>query len=99
MSRVGKKPIPVPDKTKLNYNDRLLTVEGSKGSLSRTIHPAVDLKINDGIIQIIAVDEDRTTRALQGLTRSCGRRSDHPCIARIDPITGGQHDHGCDTRV
>jgi len=70
MSRVGKKPISVPDKIKLNYYDRLLTVEGGKGSLSRTIHPAVDLKINDGIIEIIAADEDRTTRALQGLTRS-----------------------------
>jgi len=70
MSRVGKKPISVPDKIKLKYNDRLLTVEGGKGSLSRTIHPAVDLKINDGIIKIIAADEDRTTRALQGLTRS-----------------------------
>jgi large subunit ribosomal protein L6 len=70
MSRVGKKPISVPDKTKLSYNDRLLTVEGGKGLLSRMIHPAVELKIDDGIINVTNVIEDRTTRALQGLTRS-----------------------------
>ena len=70
MSRVGKKPISVPDKTKLSYNDRLLTVEGGKGRLSRMIHPAVELKIDGGIINVTNVVEDRTTRALQGLTRS-----------------------------
>jgi large subunit ribosomal protein L6 len=70
MSRVGKKPISVPDKTKLKYSDRLLTVEGGKGTLSRTIHPAVDLKIDDATIEILPVAEGRTTGALQGLTRS-----------------------------
>ena len=45
MSRVGKKPIPVSDKTKITYANRLLTVEGEKGKLSQSIHPAVDLRL------------------------------------------------------
>jgi len=70
MSRVGKKPISIPDKTKITYAGRLLTVEGGKGKLSRSIHPAVDLNIEDGIMNVTMATEDRTTRALQGLTRS-----------------------------
>ena len=52
MSRVGKKPIPVPDKTKITYKDRLITVQGEKGSLERTIHPSIDLDIADNIINV-----------------------------------------------
>jgi large subunit ribosomal protein L6 len=70
MSRVGKKPIPIPDKTKISYTDRLLVVEGDKGKLRQSIHPAVDLKIEDGVMNVTMVEEDRPSRALQGLTRS-----------------------------
>jgi len=70
MSRVGKKPISIPDKTKISYANRLLTVEGAKGILSQTIHPAIDLKIEDSVMNVTMVSEDRTGRALQGLTRS-----------------------------
>jgi large subunit ribosomal protein L6 len=41
MSRVGKKPISIPDKAKITYSDRTLTVAGEKGTLSQAIHPAV----------------------------------------------------------
>ena len=39
MSRVGKKPIPVSANTKITYKDRVITVQGEKGSLTRTINP------------------------------------------------------------
>ncbi|MFH1990891.1 MAG: 50S ribosomal protein L6 [Pseudomonadota bacterium] len=70
MSRVGKKPIPIPDKTTVAYKDRVITVQAGKGILTRPIHPAVDLKIEDGVINVIPVNADRISRALQGLTRS-----------------------------
>ena len=70
MSRVGKQPVPIPDKTKVTYVNRSLTVEGEKGKLSRSIHPAVDLKIEDGVMNVTMVTADRRSRALQGLTRS-----------------------------
>jgi large subunit ribosomal protein L6 len=70
MSRVGKKPIPIPDKTKISYQDRYLTVEGGKGKLSRSIHPAVDLQVKDGEINVSLAVQDKKSIALQGLTRS-----------------------------
>jgi len=70
MSRVGKKPIQIPDKTEISYKERSLTVKGGKGSLTRPIHPAVDLKIENGILSITTIKDDRPSRAFQGLTRS-----------------------------
>ena len=70
MSRVGKKPIQIPDKTKITYSDRLLTVEGAKGKLTQSIHSAVDLNIEDGVMNVTMFKEDNSSRALQGLTRS-----------------------------
>ena len=70
MSRVGKKPIQIPDKTEVVFKDRFLTVKGGKGSLTRSIHPAVDLKIENGILNVTLLKEDRSSKAFQGLTRS-----------------------------
>ncbi len=70
MSRVGKKPIAIPEKVDVSFKDRLITVKGSKGTLSRTIHDDVDLKLEANQIQVEIRDQDRKTRALQGLTRS-----------------------------
>ena len=46
----GKKPILIPPGTRVVCQDRALVVEGKKGKLSRTIHPAVDLTIGDGVV-------------------------------------------------
>ena len=70
MSRVGKEPVPIPDKTKITYANRSLTVEGEKGVLSSSIHSAVDLKIDAGVLNVTLVTANRRSRALQGLTRS-----------------------------
>jgi large subunit ribosomal protein L6 len=70
MSRVGKKPVPIPEKIKVSYQNRELTVQGEKGKLTRSIHPAVDLKIADGVLNVIPFEDKRTSRAMQGLTRS-----------------------------
>ena len=70
MSRVGKKPISIPEKVDVSLKDRLITVKGSKGTLSRQIHDDVDLKIEDNLIKVEIRHHDRKSRALQGLTRS-----------------------------
>jgi large subunit ribosomal protein L6 len=70
MSRVGKKPVPIPEKIKVSYENRELTVQGEKGKLTRSIHPAVDLKIADGVLNVVPFEDKRTSRAMQGLTRS-----------------------------
>jgi large subunit ribosomal protein L6 len=70
MSRVGKKPIPIPEKTKVSYQDRIFKVEGAKGRLSREVHPEVDLTIEDNEIKVTIEKDDKNTVALQGMTRS-----------------------------
>jgi len=70
MSRVGKKPIPVPGKTKITYKDRVITVQGEKGTLTRTVHPNMDLEIENDLIKVTMAKETPSNRALQGLTRS-----------------------------
>ena len=50
MSRVGKKPIPIPDNTKILFKNRVITVQGKNGTLERPIHPAVNLKIEKGTV-------------------------------------------------
>jgi len=70
MSRVGKKPIPVPEKTTIKYQDRVIFVKGEKGTLSREIHPAMDLQVKNDVIHVTMEKETRENKALQGLTRS-----------------------------
>ena len=70
MSRVGKKPIPIPEKVKITLKDRFITVKGDKGTLSRTIHEDVDLKISDNVIEVLTKTDTKKNFALQGLTRS-----------------------------
>jgi large subunit ribosomal protein L6 len=70
MSRVGKKPIPIPEKTQVKYDQGMVTVQGKNGTLTQDVHPAVDLKIDGNQINVSVVKDDRKSRALQGLTRS-----------------------------
>jgi len=70
MTRVGKKPIPLSDRVKITYQDRQITVNGQKGTLSRTVHPAVELNISKDTIEVVPVSEDRQSLAIQGLMRS-----------------------------
>ncbi len=70
MSRVGKKIIIIPEKTSVDFKDGELVVKGAKGTLTRTIHPKVDLDITKNTISVTIDHEDRKTRSIQGLTRS-----------------------------
>lgn len=70
MSRIGKKPIAIPEKVEIKYTDRILTVKGPKGSLTQEIHPYVDIEVADNQINVKIVTEERHANAFQGLVRS-----------------------------
>jgi large subunit ribosomal protein L6 len=70
MSRVGKKPIVIPEKTDVVYKDRQLNIKGPKGNLETTIHPDIDLKIDDKEISVLISREDRNSDAFHGMTRA-----------------------------
>jgi len=68
MSRIGKLPIPIPGGAKVTIKDRTIRVEGPKGTLTRDLHPKVQLEVKDDAIHVtVAKDKDR---AAQGLVRS-----------------------------
>lgn len=72
MSRVGNKPIPIPDELKVDYNENAghIVVEGKNGRLERTIHPMVAMEIKDNVITVIPKINTRQGKAFQGLVRS-----------------------------
>jgi large subunit ribosomal protein L6 len=70
MSRVGKRPIPIPDSVKVTYDSGWLKVKGPKGELSRVIHPDVDLGVKDDFIQVMTSGKMKQAKAMQGLTRT-----------------------------
>ena len=70
MSRVGNKPVQIPENIDISYNDRMITVKGPKGVLTRTIHPDVDLEIDSQFLVVKIISNNRQSKAFQGLTRS-----------------------------
>ena len=70
MSRVGKQPVPVPDKTKVDIKGNVVTVTGPKGTLTREIHPAISAELKDNEVLVTRGTDQKKHRALHGLTRS-----------------------------
>ncbi|MEW6412198.1 MAG: 50S ribosomal protein L6 [Candidatus Zixiibacteriota bacterium] len=70
MSRVGKNPIVIPDKTKVEIKDSSVTVTGPKGTLSREIHPDMTAVIEGKELLVSRPSDAKKHRALHGLTRA-----------------------------
>jgi large subunit ribosomal protein L6 len=71
MSRIGKKPIQLPAKVKLNIAaDGAVTVEGPKGKLQYTLPKEITGKLNNDTVVFERSDEHRKIRALHGLARA-----------------------------
>jgi large subunit ribosomal protein L6 len=72
MSRIGKKPIPVPAGAKVSVSGRDVLVEGKLGKLKYTHRPEVTVKVADDNKSVICSrdSDERTIRAYHGLTRS-----------------------------
>jgi large subunit ribosomal protein L6 len=70
MSRIGKLPIEIPKGVKLNLSDSVLSVQGPNGKLSRQIMSCVTLDITETSIIVNRNDENTSTRAAHGLTRT-----------------------------
>jgi large subunit ribosomal protein L6 len=72
MSRVGRKPIPVPAPVKVDLADHTISVQGPKGSLSFQYRESIGVAFDDAArqINVTRADDERENRALHGLTRS-----------------------------
>src|SRR5215216_5288289 len=71
MSRIGRKPIPVPATVDLVIGDgNVVTVKGPKGQLSATFAPSIVLERENGTLNVSRPDDSRQNRSLHGLTRT-----------------------------
>ncbi len=72
MSRVGRKPIPVPAPVKVELADHNISIQGPKGSLSFHYRESISVAFDDAarLINVARADDERENRALHGLTRS-----------------------------
>ncbi len=72
MSRIGKKPIPIPAGIKVSASGQTVSVEGPKGKLSWAHRPEITVQV-DAAAKVVTVerkDDLRESRCLHGLTRS-----------------------------
>jgi large subunit ribosomal protein L6 len=70
MSRIGKKPIPIPQGVKVQLDGLTVRAEGPKGKLSQMVPDGLTPKMADGTLVIERSGEDRRVRALHGLARA-----------------------------
>ncbi|MGE5620749.1 MAG: 50S ribosomal protein L6 [Sphingomonadaceae bacterium] len=70
MSRIGKVPIAVPAGVQVDIKDNLVTVRGPKGTLSRKLHPDMQIEMQDATIVVKRPTDSRLHRSLHGLTRT-----------------------------
>ncbi len=68
MSRIGKKPIAIPQGVKVNVAGNVVAVQGPKGKVETTIPAGIKLQQQDG--HLLAVRENDSQAALHGLTRA-----------------------------
>jgi len=70
MSRIGRKPIPIPEGVKVQINNNTVVVEGPKGKLQQSFHPDMIIRSENGQIIVERPSDNRFHRSLHGLTRS-----------------------------
>ena len=70
MSRIGRLPITIPSGVDVTIDGRRLTVKGPKGTLSRDLHPDMNVSREDGSIVVTRPTEQKVHKQLHGLTRT-----------------------------
>ena len=71
MSRIGLKPINIPSGVEIKISEKnVVEVKGPKGSLSESISPDMEIKIDDGVLTVARPTENKRHRSLHGLSRT-----------------------------
>ena len=71
MSRIGNKPVIIPEKVEVSIKDMIISVKGPKGELSTTVvDKRITFEVNEGILTFSRTSEDKFVKSLHGLYRS-----------------------------
>src|SRR5699024_3214863 len=69
MSRIGLKPIELPEGVEVNFSGNTVTVKGPKGELSSELSDEIEVKMDGNTITFSRPDDDKENRSLHGTTR------------------------------
>ena len=70
MSRIGKQPVAIPDKVKVDIKNTTVLVEGPKGKVQKTFAPVVKIEIADKKVNVAPTEDSRFAKAMYGTVRS-----------------------------
>ena len=70
MSRIGKIPVDIPEKVKVNVTKQHIDVEGPKGKLSWDFPSLASVVVNDNQVVVTRANDEKESKAQHGLTRS-----------------------------
>ena len=70
MSRIGNKPITIPEGVEVTLDGHMITVKGPKGTLTREIHKNMNVALDGNVIKISRPDDEPSNRSLHGLTKT-----------------------------
>ena len=70
MSRIGLKPIAIPAGVKVTVNGSTVTVQGPKGTLTRDIHPLMQVEVNANEVLVKRPNDEKEAKSLHGLSRT-----------------------------
>ena len=70
MSRIGKVPVPIPEKVSVQAENLNVSVEGPKGKLEKTFKGPIQITVEDGYVKVRPTDNSRMARAMYGTARS-----------------------------
>lgn len=70
MSRIGKKPIEVPEEVEIRQDNSMIEVKGSKGTLTMKVPEGVAIVFDNGTIVVERLSDDKNGRSVHGLTRT-----------------------------
>jgi large subunit ribosomal protein L6 len=70
MSRIGKKPVPIPKGVTVNVDGLSVRVKGPRGELVRVVHPAMAVAVEDSYVLVTRPSDEAEHKALHGLTRT-----------------------------
>ncbi|GJL82783.1 MAG: 50S ribosomal protein L6 [marine bacterium B5-7] len=70
MSRVAKNPINIPSGVEFRQDAGVLKVKGPKGELSISANPLVELTMEDNVISVAAINQEKKSRAMSGTMRA-----------------------------
>src|SRR5919201_6843453 len=70
MSRVGRKPIPIPSGVEVKTGNQQVSVKGPKGTLQWNVVAGLSVAVADGHVQVSRSSDEAKMRALHGLVRA-----------------------------